>query len=172
MDFLKLASERFSVRSFSPEHLSNDEIEKILKAAHIAPTGCNFQPFRILVMNTRESLEKLKACTKCHFDAPTAMLICFNRDECWERRYDGKLSGFADACIVTTHMMLEAHSIGIGSTWVMHFDPFAMREKFNIPENIEPVALLTLGHPSADAEPNPMHSQFRPQEELVIYESF
>ena len=172
MDFLKFAAERFSVRSFSPEHLSDEEITKILKAAHIAPTGCNFQPYRILVMNTDESLNKLKDCTKCHFNAPTAMLVCFNRDECWERKYDGKLSGQADACIVTTHMMLEAHSLGIGSTWVMHFDPEAMRKSFNIPKNTEPVALLTLGHPSADAAPSPMHSQYRAQEEVVIYETF
>ena len=81
MDFEKLISERYSVRSFKQEHLPQEVVEKILNAGHKAPTGCNFQPQRILVINTDESVEKLKKCTKCHFDAPTAMLVCYNKAE-------------------------------------------------------------------------------------------
>jgi len=47
--------------------------------------------------------------------------------------------------------MLEAASIGVGTTWVMHFDPAAMREAFAIPEDLEPVALLVMGYPAEDA---------------------
>ena len=81
MDFLKLASGRFSVRKFKNEHLEGEVISRIIKAGHLAPTGCNYQPQRILVMNTDESIAKLKECTRCHFDAPTAMLVCYNSDE-------------------------------------------------------------------------------------------
>ena len=69
-------------------------------------------------------------------------------------------------------MMLMAHSIGVGSTWVMHFDPFAMRETFNIPENFEPVALLVMGYPADDAAPINLHSEFRPLDEIVSYDTF
>lgn len=172
MDFLKLAAERYSVRSFKTQHLPQEIIDKILKAGHLAPTGCNYQPQRILVLNTDKSTEKLKKCTKAHFNAPTAMLICYNKDESWVRKYDGNLSAPVDAAIVTTHMMLEAYSIGVGSCWVMHFDPFAMREEFNIPQNIEPLALLVMGYPAEDSEPIAMHSAFRPMEETVLYETF
>ncbi len=172
MDFLKLAADRYSVRKFTNTHLGQDIIDKILKAGHLAPTGCNNQPQRILVLNNDEAIAKLKKCTKCHFDAPTAMLVCYNKDECWTRKYDGKTCGVADACIVTTHMMLEASSIGIGSTWVMHFDPAAMREEFSIPENIDPVALLVMGYPAPDAEPMALHSTFRPMDEVVFYDKF
>lgn len=172
MDFLKLASERYSVRKFQNKHLEQEVIDKILKAGHVAPTGCNYQPQRILVINTNEAIEKLQNCTKCHFGAPTAMLVCYNKDETWKRPYDGALSAPVDACIVTTHMMLMAHSLGIGSTWVMHFDPFKMREAFNIPENIEPMALLVMGYPADDAKPLHLHDQFRPMDEVVYYDSF
>ena len=172
MDFLKLAAERYSVRQFENRHLEQEVIESILKAGHLAPTGCNYQPQRILVMNTDESIEKLKGCTKCHFGAPAAMLVCYNKEETWKRPYDGALSAPVDAAIVTTHMMLEAHSVGVGSTWVMHFDPEAMRKAFNIPENIEPAALLVMGYPSKDAKPLNLHSVFRPIEEVVFYDSF
>lgn len=172
MDFLKLASERYSVRLFKDEHVKKEDIDKILKAGHVAPTGCNFQPQRILVLNTDESIEKLKKCTICHFGAPTAMIVCYNKDETWTRRYDGAISAPVDAAIVTTHMMLMAHSIGVGSTWVMHFDPNAVKEEFNFPENIEPLAILVMGYPAKDAPVHEFHSTFRPLDDVVVYESF
>ena len=73
MDFDKVITERYSVRKFNSERLTQTDIDKILTAGHKAPTGCNYQPQRILVLNTEESIEKLKKCTKCHFNAPTAM---------------------------------------------------------------------------------------------------
>ncbi len=88
------------------------------------------------------------------------------------RKYDGALSSPVDAVIVTTHMMLEAHNIGVGCCWVMHFDPAAMRETFGIPENIEPVALLVMGYPSEDAKPLDLHFESRPIDETVFYDGF
>lgn len=172
MDFERLITERYSVRSFKQEHLPQEIIDKILEAGHKAPTGCNYQPQRILVLNSEESLSKLRGCTKCHFNAPTAMLICHNRDESWKRVYDGAMSSPVDAAIVTTHMMLAAQNEGVGTCWVMHFDPQAMRESFNIPENYEPTALLVMGYPSEEAKPLEMHFKTRPIEETVFYESF
>ena len=172
MDFLTLAADRYSVRKFKDISVETEIINKILKAGHLAPTGCNYQPQKILVLNTKEALEKLKGCTKCHFNAPLAMLICYDKNECWERKYDSALSGQTDASIVTTHMMLQAHELGVGSCWIMHFDPFAMRETFNVPQNYEMAALLVMGYPSEDSEPIQMHSTFRPEDEIVFYESF
>ncbi|MGN0746416.1 MAG: nitroreductase family protein, partial [Aristaeellaceae bacterium] len=101
------------------------------------------------------------------FDCPTALLICQDRTACWVRKYDGKPSGDIDAAIVTTHMMLEAASLGVGCCWVMHFNPAAVREEFALPDNLEPVAILTLGYPAEDAAPYPAHSQRKTVEELV-----
>ena len=171
MDFTTLISERYSVRKFKDKKLEAEVIERILKAGHIAPTGCNYQPQRILVLESDEALEKLKKCTKCHFDAPNAMLVCYNRDECWTRKYDGAKCGSIDAAIVTTHMMLAAFELGVGSCWVMHFDPAAMKREFSIPDNIEPVALLVMGYPADDAMPMNLHSQYRDINEVVKYNS-
>ena len=172
MDYVELISQRYSVRNFKPEHLSEECIKEILEAAHKAPTGCNYQTQRILVLNNDESIEKLKKCTRCHFEAPCAMLVCYNEDESWKRPYDGALSAPVDAAIVTTHMMLAAHNIGVGSCWVMHFNPSVMREKFNIPDNIKPLALLVMGYPTETSKPHELHSQFRPLEEIVVYDQF
>ena len=69
-------------------------------------------------------------------------------------------------------MMLKAHTLGVGVCWVMHFDPSAMREAYNIPDNFKPVALLVMGYPHKDAAPIAMHSEFRPMDEVVFYDSF
>jgi len=172
MDFYNFAKERYSVRKFENKHIEKNIIDKILSAGHIAPTGCNNQPQRILVINSDESIEKLKKCTKCHFDAPTAMLICYNKDESWQRKYDGALSAPVDASIVATHLMLMAHSLGIGSTWVMHFDPEAMKNEFNIPDNYIPHALLVMGYAHKDAKPLEMHDTYRDINDVVYYDSF
>lgn len=172
MEFQKLIAERYSVRQFKEEHLKQEDIDKILLAGHKAPTGCNYQPQRILVLNSDLGMEKLYKCTKCHFNAPAAMLVCYNEDESWTRPYDKAKSAPVDAVIVATHMMLAAHEIGVGCCWVMHFDPFAMREAFHIPENFKPVALLVMGYPSDDAKPLELHSKFRPITDVVFYDDF
>ncbi|MBR5454096.1 MAG: nitroreductase family protein [Clostridia bacterium] len=172
MDFERVITERYSVRSFKPEHLPRETVEKILAAAHKAPTGCNNQPQRILVLNTDRSLEKLRGCTGCHFNAPTAFLVCYSKKESWRRSWDGALAAPVDAAIVATHMMLAAENEGVGCCWVMSFNPAAMRESFAIPEDIEPLALLTMGYPADDASPRDMHFSTRPIDEVVFYDSF
>ena len=172
MEFQELIRDRYSVRKFKAEQLSKEDVDKILAAGHLAPTGCNYQPQRILVINNETAMEKLRKCTKCHFGAPSAMLVCHNHDESWKRKYDGALASPIDASIVATHMMLCAHDIGIGCCWVMHFDPAAMRKEFNVPENVEPIALLVMGYPAEDAKPIDMHYQYRPMNEVVFYETF
>lgn len=170
MEFDKLITDRYSVRKFEQEHLPQEVIDKILQAGHKAPTGCNNQPQRILVLNSDGAISKLRECTKCHFNAPTAMLVCHNKDESWKRPYDGALSSSVDAVIVATYLMLAAQNEGVGSCWVMHFNPSAMREKFNISENIEPTALLVMGYPAPDAEPLELHYKFRDINETVFYD--
>ena len=172
MEFEQLIRERYSVRSYKPECLPKEAIETILAAGHVAPTGCNKQPQRILVLNTEESMARLQGCTKCRFGAPSAMIVCHNKDESWKRPYDGALASPVDAAIVTTHMMLAARNIGVGSCWVMHFDPFALREAFAIPESFEPLAILLLGYPAEDAAPKHYHEEYRPIDEVVFYEKF
>ena len=168
-DFLSLAAARYSVRSFKAEPVAQRHIDSILAAGHLAPTGCNYQPQRIFVLRSEEAIAKLRKCTRCHFGAPTAMLICYHSDECWVRKYDAQPSGWADASIVTTHMMLQAASVGVGSTWVMHFDPAAIRREFELDEKLVPVALLVMGYPSEDAKPLALHDTFRKMEDVVSY---
>lgn len=168
MDLLQLMSDRYSVRSFTDQAVEEDKIEKILQAARLAPTACNKQPQRILVLKDKEDLEKWQKCTVCHFNEQLVMLVCYDKDQCWKREYDGQNSGYVDASIVLTHMMLEATSLGIGSTWVMYFIPDAVRKEFNLPDNIEAVGALTMGYASEKAAPSAQHNSRKNIDEITL----
>lgn len=166
-DFLTLAKERWSVRSFKQEKVPDELIDKLVEAALAAPTACNGQAFHVFAIKSEEALERFRRCTPCHFDAPLAFLICADANAEFSRSFDGKKSGNIDASIVTTHLILEAADLGLGSTWVMYFIPEAVREEFALPEQLEPVALLPVGFPADDAKPSPLHSKCKPFDELI-----
>lgn len=172
MNFITLAKNRYSVRKFSVKPVEKEKLDLVLEAARLAPTACNYQPQRILVIESPEALEKLKSCTKYLFNAPLALLVCYDKDKSWRRPYDADDSGTVDASIVTTQMMLQAAEIGLGTTWVGHFDPAAVREQFHLPANYVPIALLPLGYPADDAMPSPMHDKREEMDKTVFFNTF
>ena len=171
MKLIDLMEERYSVRSFTDQPVEEEKVEAILRAAKSAPTACNYQPQKILLIQSPEGLEKWRKCTGCHFNEQL-FLICYDRDLSWKRPYDGKDSGYVDASIVTTQMMLEAWEQGVGSTWVMFFDPEAVRREFSLPENIEAVAALPMGYASEKGVPGPKHASRKDLSETVVKEQF
>jgi len=166
--FLKLAKARYSVRSFKPQPIKPEELAQVLEAGRVAPTACNNQPHRIKIITGTADLAKIDKCTPCRFGAPTVLLICYNRAICWERKYDSANSGEVDASIVTTHLMLAAQEVGLGTCWVMYFDPAKLAELFALPENIVPLALLPIGYPAEDAVPADLHEQRLPLNEILL----
>lgn len=172
LDFLKLAKERFSVRKFTNQKVEAEKIDLILDAASLAPTACNNQPQRILVLDSDKGLDKLKDCTNYHFDAPLAFIVCYDNEVSWKRRYDDKDEGDIDASIVTCHMVLEIANLGLGCTWVGSFDPKTVREFYHLPNNVIPVAILPTGYKSEDAVPHPLHNKRLRKKDFVFYNSF
>ena len=171
--FLALATdERWSCLKYDSRPLEEEDVEKILEAARVAPTAANAQPQRIVLINSPEGMERLAQCTHYTYGAPAAAIVCYDRSHVWVRNYDGKDSGDVDASIVTTQMMLECADLGIGTCWVGHFNPVALRRAFNIPSAYEPVAILDMGYPAEGAAPHPVHWRRADIEATVWRESF
>lgn len=168
MDFLTLAKERFSVLDYARREVEPEKLKAILDAALAAPTACNNQPQRIVVIDTEEKREKLRAAAPSRYFAPAAFLVCYDRRECWVRPMDGKSSGEIDASIAATHMLLEATALGLGSIWVMYWNARKMKEAFGLEEHIEPVALLIVGYKAEGVEPRPGHFASKTREELLL----
>ena len=134
-----------------------------LRKAHIGEVQVSLWPEDV----TKEALSNLKQCTSCDYDTKTAFLICYDKELSWKRPFDGADSGQTDCSIIATHMMLSAASIGVGTTWVMWFDPAAVRTEFALADELVPAAILVMGHAAPDAAPSPMHAQSRARAELI-----
>lgn len=173
MEFLDMAKKRYSVRRFDTERkVEKEKIDRILEAAQAGPSAHNFQSWRVLVLEEEEALAKLKRCTPCHYHAPLAFLVSYDREICWKRDADGEPAGQVDAVIAATHMMFEAYEQEIGCCWVMGFDEKALRESFHLPEALKPTALLVCGYPSAECRPSSRHGQRQALEVLAAYNDY
>lgn len=172
MNFLELAKKRYSVRKYEDKRVEAEKLLKILESARIAPTAANFQPQRLLIIQEKESLEKLKKAGNVH-GAPLAIIVCSDHSTSWKRSLDGKDTADIDASIITDHMMLEATELGLGTIWICAFDPSIIKKEFNIPENFEPINILGIGYSAAPAESPDRHDNKRkPLDSTVFYETF
>lgn len=172
MELMELLKARYSMRAFSEKKIEAEKIDQILEAGRLAPTARNNQPQRYLVLQGDEALSRLKECTASHFNAPLAILICYDKNESAKHATKGIDHGVEDACIATTQMMLAVTELDLGSTWVGSFDHDLCRKYYKIPENIVPVALLPIGYPCEKSEPSPRHTERRSIEEVRFDDSF
>lgn len=169
MRFIELLKTRYSVRKFEEKPVEDEKIQQILEAGRLAPTACNNQPQRILILNTEENLKKMKLCTPYTFNAPLIMLICFDKNISWKRKNDNEDMGVVDASIVATHMMLEITNIGLGSTWVGQFDVDKIINNFNLPQNYIPVVILPIGYPEKTDTPHVNHYKRIESKKIAFY---
>lgn len=173
MNFLDLAKDkRYSVRKFKDTPVEKEKIDLILEAGRVAPTACNYQPQRILIIENQDAHDKLKQCTSWYFGAPVVLMVCYDKTTVWKNKTNGTVGGDVDASIVTTHMMLQAAELGLGTTWVGAFNHQKARELFLIPDYIVPVALLPIGYPEDGTEPHPWHFKRFDIDHSVFYNSF
>jgi nitroreductase len=170
---MDLMRARYSVRAYAERPVSRETLLAVLEAARIAPTACNNQPWRILVVQDPATRAALAACYPQAWlaTAPVILVCCAEPGRAWCRR-DGKNHAEIDVAIVVDHLTLAATEAGLGSCWICAFDAAKARQALQMPAGLEPVVLLPLGYPAAEAAPNPRHIQRRPLTELIQWERF
>ena len=169
MDVEQAMRDRYSCRKFTGEQISDEELEAILEAGRTAPSACNNQPWRFIVLQG-DDLAKVDACSKCRYGAQTAILVCFDVDDSAKNPAVTPDYGWIDCGLAIMQMALEAESLGVASCIVGAYDPPTAREVFSIPENVITYQFLMLGH--ADQGPSRMHFDRRPMEEIVVRGGF
>ncbi len=166
MDFQQLVAARRSVRSYRLDPVPEPLLNEVLEAARLAPSACNRQPFRVVVIQTRgRESDLLRVYPKEWFvKAPLVLAVCAVPGEAWVRsRTDGWSAAETDATIAMDHMLLAAADLQLGTCWIAAFDPMAAREVLGLPADVVPVAFTPLGWP-ADA---PVPKERRTLHELV-----
>lgn len=153
MDYFELIESRYSVRAYSSRPVEEDKLRRVLRAAQLAPSAANLQPFRLLVRETRGREADLGRLyhRDWFYQAPLVVGICSVPSEGWVRR-DGKNYADVDATIAMDHLILAAAALGLGTCWIAAFDPAVARTVFDLPDGMEPLAFTPLGY-AADQAP-------------------
>ena len=167
MEFLELATKRYSVRAYKPNPVEDEKLQQVLEAARIAPTAANRQPFQLIVIHTEGRKEELsRICRVSWFTkAPIIICICGISTQGWVRR-DGRNYCDVDVAIVMDHIVLAATDLGLGTCWVGGFHLDAAREILRLPDDVEPIAFTPLGY----SDDKPRDKIRKPIDELVRYE--
>ncbi len=170
MDFIELAKKRYSVRSYSSKEVEPEKLNKILQAAHVAPTAANLQPVHLIVVQSEEGLAKIGKGANI-YGAPLAIIVCADHNKAWVRPFDKKQTCDIDASILTDHMMMEATELGLGSVWICYFKADIIKNEFSLPDNLEPINILAVGYSNETPLDPERHSNMRiAMNELVSYE--
>lgn len=165
MDYFEVIEKRFSCRNFKDEKVSKELLDKVLEAGILAPTACNFQPERILVLEDPETIEKLKEGTRYTFNAKTLLIISHDKEVSWHRGNDGLDHGSIDSAIVATHMALAATALGLGTCFVCSMKEGVIWNILGLPKSYQIDIILPIGYPS---EVLP-HNVRKNIEEIVSY---
>lgn len=153
---LDLLSKRRSIRKYKNKEVEEEKVDKVLKAALLAPSSMNKKPVEFIVVNDKEILKKLEGCKKAGTlslkTAPLAIVVIGDseRSDVWVE----------DSSIASTNMMLECEKLGLGCCWVqirnrqnseMNSEE-AVREILNIPNNMGVLTIMTLGYKDEEKE--------------------
>lgn len=153
MEMLEVMRTRRSVRHYTEEKISDEQLKKILSAALLAPSGHSKYPCEFIIVKNRELLEKMSHCrkgvAKMLEGAAAAVVVIADKNK--------SDTYIEDSCVAMMSMELLATSLGIGNCWIQIRNREAeddslsenyLRGILNFPENFACQAILSLGYPA------------------------
>ena len=169
MELLDIIKGRRSVRRFKDKEIPKEDLLKILEAGIWAPSGSNIQPWEFILVIGDDTIEKIKLVSPGLFGDPAALIVlCINKKRAERGGRAGENTALMDVSMAAQNMMLMAYSLGIGSCPIVSFNKVALRELLSIPEDVEPVLMISFGYPEFWPKP----PRRRPLEEVVHFERY
>lgn len=174
MGFIDLAKLRYSSRSYKNKAVEKEKLDKILEAARIAPSAANRQAWHFIVIENKDTLKELWTTYKRDWlhSAPIIIVCCGDHNSVWIRSFDNKDHLDVDLSIAIDHMTLQAAELDLATCWICHFDVEKTKHIFNLPENIEPIALLPVGYPADIVDINRHDTKRKAIDEIVHFEKW
>lgn len=136
---------RRSIRKYTDEKVSDDKIRDIIQAGVWAPSACNLQQWKFIVIDDTAIFEKLYKMGAASFvkKSKQAILVLYN-NQTDNVEYQDYIQSSAAAI---ENMLLKAYSLKIGTCWVNNLpNKSALRRLLKIPRCYDPIALITLGY--------------------------
>lgn len=154
MNTIDTIYDRRSVRKYSDKSVNPDLIDEILRAGMFAPSGCNKQPWHFVVFDDKSLIAEIKSMhpyASALATAPICIMVCGDTDK-------EMAKGFyqVDCSAAIENMLLAAKALGLDTCW-MGVYPWvdvmkSFSERFALPDNIEPFALISLGYSDVKIE--------------------
>ena len=151
--------ERTSIRKFDPSvSVSDESIEKILRAAMCAPSAMNKQPWEFVVVRDPTQLKAIGDAlpySRVGNGAQAAIVVCGNLDNGLPGR--GKEYWIHDCSAASMNILLAAKGLGLGAVWTGVYPGedriAAVRGILAIPDGFMPLNVIPLGAPAENPEP-------------------
>lgn len=155
MQTLEAIYKRRSIRGFTEEVPSEEQIKKVLEAAFSAPTAVNAQPWEYIVITEKEILDKIRGKMKfAGYNANTAIVVCGNMK--LALKGPDKDLWVCDCSAAIENMLLAATDIGLASVWLGLWPVDSrikqMRQLLDIPEHVVPLSMVYLGYGEYELE--------------------
>ncbi|WP_133651114.1 nitroreductase family protein [Paraburkholderia flava] len=155
-----LLAGRWSPRAFSNEPVTREQLHSILEAARWAPSSYNAQPWRFVVFDrsTDEAAYKRAFATLVPFNqgwnGPVPVLIAVTTQTLTSKGDVNRCAPY-DAGAAAMSLVLQAHALGLAAHQMAGVDVNAFRKEFSIPDDIEVIAMIAVGHYGDPAKLDP-----------------
>lgn len=166
MDIFDAIYRRRSIRKFISKEIEEKKLRKIIEAAIQAPSACDIQGWRFIIIRNKKTKEKIinAGATSLIKNSPVGILVLYNN------MTDNKeyLDHIQSAAAAIQNMLLAAYSLNIGSCWICNLpDKKRLRMVLNIPKHYDPIAYILLGYYK-----NKVKKKERKVEGIVFSEKF
>ncbi|MHA1265047.1 MAG: nitroreductase family protein [Candidatus Helarchaeota archaeon] len=153
MDVAEAIEQRRSIRKFQAGTLTDDQLHILMKAAQLAPSASNRQPYKFIIVKDNELKVRLsKEASIQRFIRNAAIIFVGVGNPEYERWYK------VDVAIAIQHLVLQAMELGLGSCWIGAFEEEKVMKILHIPPNLKVVALLPIGIPAQQPPARPRKS--------------
>jgi len=164
MELRDVLLKRRSVRKFTDEPVTEEQIDFLMHAAMSGPSACNRQPWDFYVTQDPQMLEKLRGVTRFSgMKAPLCIVVCGNLS----RALPMQLAEYwiQDCSAAAENILLAAVDCGLGAVWCgLHPQKTGVkkaREALGITEKQVPLCLIWVGHPAREEEPGDHYNEKR-----------
>jgi len=152
MDILKAVKERRSIRDFEKKDIPETIVKRLIEALIWAPSAGNIQARKFYFIKDKAVKKKIAAAAlNQHFIAEAPLVIVGCTDSRISFKYGERgvlLYSVQDVACSIMGMMLVAHELGLGSTWVGAFYEDQVSRILSLPKHLRPVAIVPVGYPS------------------------
>lgn len=177
MSFLDLVKKRQSDRAFLDKPVETDKLDRIIEAARLAPSACNGQPWKLIVVTDPEKRHKIadaatsKMLSMNHFSKQAPVQIVLIEEN---SNFTSTVGGWMknkhyphlDLGIVASHICLAAADEGLGSCMLGWCDEKKVRKVLEIPSNKRVMLVILLGYSN-----QPLRDKNRKTMEEIVSEN-